>query len=392
MSNKEKQLKTQLVRTRTIIANKFRKLRRNQVLRDNELHERYAPITNSIKQLIDTKESISKENNLSDQENEFDEKYNLMKFEYDDQDDDKKIEVNVKEEEKLIDSNPQSKSSKRDVDTDTVKKINNGKERFYASHNIVGEHAFHSPNRVRDKNRAKVVSQRKKHRSNITDVLRESNSVNIEDKNDLGECSTKPKKKQNGISHKADQSIFLSNIDRFNQPRRKREILSPEDYDAMGNYLGPVKPKRRKIERIKMDQPKRRKHIKKNRKVLMKPDDIHKEHVRTKKSRKVVISPDDFDEEGYYRGVVAAKRRKVEIPIDNLKMVSRPKKRVRSRKCLEKKFIPYTENIVYEYYDDPNEIVNRLKLLMSSKNAGNSNHDQEINSIVEELRERHIIK
>lgn len=58
---------------------------------------------------------------------------------------------------------------------------------------------------------------------------------------------------------------------------------------------------------------------------------------------------------------------------------------------LEKTFIPYIENIVYEYYDDPNELVERLMLLISSKSAGNTNHDQEINSIIEELRERNII-
>lgn len=57
----------------------------------------------------------------------------------------------------------------------------------------------------------------------------------------------------------------------------------------------------------------------------------------------------------------------------------------------EKSFIPYNSNIVYEYYDDPNELCDRLKLLVSSQIAGNSNHNQEINSILEELHERNII-
>lgn len=56
-----------------------------------------------------------------------------------------------------------------------------------------------------------------------------------------------------------------------------------------------------------------------------------------------------------------------------------------------KSFIPYNSNIVYEYYDDPNELCNRLRLLMSSQSAGNNNHNQEINSILEELYERGII-
>lgn len=52
-------------------------------------------------------------------------------------------------------------------------------------------------------------------------------------------------------------------------------------------------------------------------------------------------------------------------------------------------FIPYNvkNRIVYEYFDDPNELCDRLRLLVSSRMAGNSNHMQEINSILEELRE-----
>lgn len=56
---------------------------------------------------------------------------------------------------------------------------------------------------------------------------------------------------------------------------------------------------------------------------------------------------------------------------------------------LDFNFIPYNVNnrIVYEYFDDPNELCDRLRLLVSSKMGGNSNHMQEINSIIEELRE-----
>lgn len=52
-------------------------------------------------------------------------------------------------------------------------------------------------------------------------------------------------------------------------------------------------------------------------------------------------------------------------------------------------FIPYNRNnhIIYEYFDDPNELCDRLRLLISSRIAGNTNHMQEINSIIEELRE-----
>jgi hypothetical protein len=41
---------------------------------------------------------------------------------------------------------------------------------------------------------------------------------------------------------------------------------------------------------------------------------------------------------------------------------------------------------LYEYWDDPNELVDRLRLLIASRDAGNSGHGNEILSIIEELR------
>lgn len=59
-------------------------------------------------------------------------------------------------------------------------------------------------------------------------------------------------------------------------------------------------------------------------------------------------------------------------------------------------FIPtlkkYHKNTDFVYWDDPNELVDRLKILIASKNAGNTSHDNEIISIIEELKEANIIK
>lgn len=46
----------------------------------------------------------------------------------------------------------------------------------------------------------------------------------------------------------------------------------------------------------------------------------------------------------------------------------------------------------YIYWDDPNELVDRLRLLIASQAAGHTNHNNEIISIIEELREAKIIK
>ena len=49
------------------------------------------------------------------------------------------------------------------------------------------------------------------------------------------------------------------------------------------------------------------------------------------------------------------------------------------------------ENTDYVYWDDPNELVERLCLLLASQAAGNPSHNNEIISIIEELREAGII-
>jgi len=49
------------------------------------------------------------------------------------------------------------------------------------------------------------------------------------------------------------------------------------------------------------------------------------------------------------------------------------------------------DKIEYVHWDDPNELVDRLRLLEASRKAGNNAHDNEILSIVEELREAGVI-
>lgn len=48
--------------------------------------------------------------------------------------------------------------------------------------------------------------------------------------------------------------------------------------------------------------------------------------------------------------------------------------------------------IRYEYWDDPNELVVRLRLILSSTSAGNNSHQNEIMSIIEELKEINILE
>jgi hypothetical protein len=49
-------------------------------------------------------------------------------------------------------------------------------------------------------------------------------------------------------------------------------------------------------------------------------------------------------------------------------------------------------SVRHEYWDDPNELADRLRLLVAAQQAGNNNVQNEILSIIEELREAHIIE
>lgn len=52
----------------------------------------------------------------------------------------------------------------------------------------------------------------------------------------------------------------------------------------------------------------------------------------------------------------------------------------------------WKKNVDFVYWNDPNELVDRLKLLIASRDAGNTGLDNEIISIIEELRESKLIK
>jgi len=50
------------------------------------------------------------------------------------------------------------------------------------------------------------------------------------------------------------------------------------------------------------------------------------------------------------------------------------------------------DKIDYVHWDDPNELVDRLRLLEASRQVGHIVHDNEILSIIEELRKAGLIK
>uniref|UniRef100_A0A1B0G9Q8 Uncharacterized protein n=1 Tax=Glossina morsitans morsitans TaxID=37546 RepID=A0A1B0G9Q8_GLOMM len=86
------------------------------------------------------------------------------------------------------------------------------------------------------------------------------------------------------------------------------------------------------------------------------------------------------------KGTKAFKYQRVIRPLFNKKSNLLTKGSGLSLKSLD------TRKPTYTYWNDPNELVDRLRLLLSSERADHNNHKNEIISIAEELREANIIK
>lgn len=97
----------------------------------------------------------------------------------------------------------------------------------------------------------------------------------------------------------------------------------------------------------------------------------------------------DFNPGGQIRGDKGTKYRDIIKPLFSI--TSNEKKQTKLGGSLPKlkKYRTQTDLV---YWDDPNELVERLKLLIASRDAGNTNHDNEILSIIEELKEARVIK
>lgn len=405
MNDKDKHTKLSLVRTRAVIANKYRKLCRDNTIRDKELQIQYAPITKSIGKLIDTKKTTKENVSKKSAHSKVAAEKNLMKFDDDDDDVDMDSEW---EYDPVFDKDKSAptyvpENVIKNEHIDSMADVKNEDESIKHTNFIPN---FTNATRAASKIKAKYrdLFNPKKRRSNVKNVndskpyLTSIDTNEVEPKkseetysgsnkrilDSINVLSKKPKLRS--VIKSTERKKYRENANedhralvQSNKMRSKREIISPEDYDADGNFVG-LAPKRRKVERF----------------------------VPTST---MILSPEDYGIDGHLSGP-AKKRRKIEIPIDRLakiknkiarklqneaanerriKRISKMNK-IKYGRSLERKFIPYAENIVYEYYDDPNELCQRLRLLVSSKSAGNSNHDQEINSIIEELRERHIIK
>lgn len=99
----------------------------------------------------------------------------------------------------------------------------------------------------------------------------------------------------------------------------------------------------------------------------------------------------------YYKNIISLTNvhKRYNNPNERMKRHSRSKKFseiiepmfIKSGNSLQTNYMELIGNVDYKYWDDPNELVDRLRLLIASQSAGHTGHNNEIIAIIEELRE-----
>lgn len=279
---------------------------------------------------------------------------------------------------------------------DSINNLIDSKQKLISEKNIIAKHSGELKNELQNIDlKPNVSSQNIKNEFDLPPLSETSESEMDLEINDVEKTVNQDKTSASDLEFNVDENKCfgkrkkVSNLNPFikkklvDREKQKKKITQLNTlHDIREGGLELFKRKKMKTEKdLNAETPKR----------------ISKEHKKFK-----ALCLEDFDDVGNYVGK-KAKRRKVAIydqpnlplkfRIKNIKTTQRKRSNVlKSGTGLETNFIPYKENIAYEYYDDPNELCERLRLLISSKSAGNSNHDQEINSIIEELRESDVIE
>ena len=92
----------------------------------------------------------------------------------------------------------------------------------------------------------------------------------------------------------------------------------------------------------------------------------------------------NYDVQGHLKSNRGYKYKQIIAPLMSLEL----KKTKSGRGVSIPRTMTLTDNkIDYVHWDDPNELVDRLRLFHASRQAGHNAHENEILSIIEELRE-----
>lgn len=385
VKTKKEDLKSSLVRTRKIIAEKFRKLHANRMQNEGKMKKMYGTLSESLKKIISDKEKIQQRN---------DAKETVVQ-----------IHSPLNENDSSSESENESQANAQfEPEFDEIPKndplIAPEREKTEIQKDGIGKL---KPMKLKDYKT--VIMKRKKRKLHKNDEFMNIKTKMRKDIDDVEEMDVE----DGSIVRKKLKTQMKRKPVKYSETAPGKQAQgSTQDviFDEMNDILS-KKRKRKSVSKNAVSS----KFIKKQSAVQKKKENRRDQMMNTRKfgrnvkfdalrkeeePQMISISPEDFNDDAEYI-VPGVKRSRVNVPVKSIKTAIQKmkarKKNLSKKKGngLERKFIPYSENIVYEYYDDPNELCDRLRLLTSSKNAGNTNHDQEINSIIEELRERDII-
>lgn len=368
----EVNLKAALVRARSSIRKKYNKLYSNRAIHRSKLDETFAPITSSINRLMEHRPPLN-------------------------------VKTEVKEEKNEAEAEAENGYN----DTNSV---NGSKDIIFPDHisfESLNDHGLEEP---------ATASNIEEDNNELAKLTRTPSLPNI------------PKNIYDDDITLSDDDIEMIDYSKNKSSRStavKRRTVDSDDDDMEHDYVGDARanklyvvdrtvPVNTRNSRENKDRMKKWKTVEDLNELRQRAAKIKQEPVSPED--KIVYSPEDYNDMGKYKGTsgqrskvvsstpktttefnemvkTARRNRKITDDGESSKHGSKHGKQAQHKgSSLEKEFIPYNNNIAYEYFDDPNELCERLFLLISSKSAGNTNHDHEINSILEELRECGVIE
>lgn len=354
-------MKASLSRTRKIISNKFRKLRQQQISSEKRNTTKLSPLTESLKKIISKREEI-RQNDLNP--------IPEVNMEIEPVEDIEMGEVELELPEPIFPPPELPQRSRiRESAPPPIPPLPIRRRKAQSplpQRSPPPPYDLHPPTpSTRNK------SSKADERNSNEDVRQFFNNL-IQNGGTAKKGATKRRVRND--SNDSEKDIFNADNKETNRKTRKHETIPMDsidfEYDSDDSAHGfdaNVQPLARSFSPLQNKQQSI--HL------VTEPNETSDDDER------MVISPDDYDDFGEYQ-FPGVKRSKLQLDQENID---------KSLRRIKYDFIPYNPNIVYEYYDDPNELCDRLKLLVASKGAGNTNHSQEINSIVEELRERGIV-
>lgn len=335
----DNKLKLSLIRATESVRKKFKKLHDDRLERRHILEEQYRPITQKIKTLIAT---------------------------------------------------TTSKTSA--VDTDNAREPLNSTSASQHEFSAINNLGDHNDNYTSANNETpnKSIMRLQPHHQSQLGVENQMSDISAND---------------NGYDAEGSYAMFLNNMTQRRgtptapKPKRARsQISSSSSLSTNENIIAAAK-KRKKIE--DEIQPDRTLRVK-----LIRYKDIHSlsKHLQKKKKKKInsSLSSTETFEDGREDVCDERKKDKKAISPKYSQKTSDSKRKSTSNSFMNKAgdglidsdimiYNNNNNNKSYVYWDNANELCERLRLLIASQNAGHTGHQNEIVSIIEELRETKII-